>query len=290
MKSLREFEFYLKVDLDRSANTVNSYLSDLRKLEQFLDKPLCDAEEIDLKEYIAHLRERGCKPTTVNRYINAFRRFYDYAMGDKSPAAELCTTRVPQTLPKFLTEDNVRKLIDTAFEKSSTKTQVMVILLYGLGARASELTNIKVEDIDFDEKFIRLFGKGRKERHNPIHESTLNLVRKYMDKKGIESGYLFPMQGDLTKPCTRGSVTAVIKRLANHAGIKADVGAHTMRHSYAQGLLENGCDLGTLQELMGHSDIKTTKVYARVTKAVKRRAFESFHPMSMETNQPSGTL
>lgn len=285
MKYLDNFAAYLKVEKDLSKNTILGYTTDIKKFANFID---CAIEEVTItvvRSFIAHLTDEGAKRNTTTRALCALKAFYKYLnqvekVISSSPADEVKLSSREKSLPKALSKNDVMRLLETA-SKDGIKSRLTVELLYGLGGRVSEVASLRVEDIDFEENYIRLVGKGNKERHNPIHQGCVPLIEKYMRDYGITSGYLFPHRFDKSRHLTREAIFMKVKDLASKAGIdKSVVSPHVFRHSFATHLLDNGCDMAVVQEFLGHEDISTTKIYAKVTRGNKANSFNNFHPLA----------
>lgn len=284
-KTINDFISYLQLEKDASKHTIESYRRDLLDFLSTVNKPIEKITEDDIRKYLHKLNNMQYKKSTIYRKLCALKTFFNYLVKvkkliPKSPANEVKINVKEKRLPKYLEQEDVRKLIDEA-KKRNIKTRLIVELLYGLGARVSEIVKLKVEDIDFENQFVSIVGKGNKERHNPIHKECLDLLRVYLEMSGIKSGYIFPQKDNPDKHMNRESVTTLIKRLAKSAGIEYNVNSHALRHSYATHLLEHGCDISVVQELLGHENINTTKIYAKVTMKNKKDSFSKYHPLSM---------
>lgn len=285
VKYLNPFILYLKVEKDLSDNTISGYRNDIEQFIEFID---CDIEEVDattIRSFIAHLTEQGKRRNTINRALCSIKAFYKYLSEvekviPSSPAEDIKLNAREKSLPKALSKSDVMKLLAVASE-DGIKSRLIVELLYGLGGRVSEIASLRVEDIDFEDCYIRIVGKGNKERHNPIHEGCVQLIKEYMEKYNITSGYLFPHRLNKNKHITREAIFLKAKSLADKAGIdRSLVSPHVFRHSFATHLLDNGCDMAIVQEYLGHEDISTTKIYAKVTRGNKKNNFMKFHPLA----------
>lgn len=285
MKLLESFKLYLTTDKNASKNTIEGYIRDVSKFLSFVKKDVNAVETSDIRNYIALLLEEGKSRSTARRATYAIRVFFKYLQEiekiiNTSPADEIKTVGKINYLPRALGKEDVFKLIDAA-SSLGLRSRLLLELLYGLGARVSEVTSLKVEDIDFDNCFIKLIGKGEKERHNPIHEGCIDLIRDYMKAYNISSGYLFPHRDDPSRHITREAVNQMVKKASKMVGIDPDtVSPHVLRHSFATHMLENGCDMSLVQEYLGHEDITTTKIYAKITKENKSNTFNKFHPLA----------
>ena len=288
MDYIKRFETYLLTDKNASPATISGYVSDLKNFVNFKGEDLTDITPSDIRDFVAHLTKTGRKRSSINRAVCALKAFFKYMkevekVFQESPAEEIRTTKKEKSLPKYIHEQEIQDILVAAAE-SSTRDRLVIELLYGSGGRVSEIAQLRVEDIDFDEAFVSLFGKGSKERSNPIHEGCVELIRLYMEEYGITSGYLFPHRGDSARHITREAIGKIVKRVAAKAGIDPNkVSPHVFRHSFATHLIDNGCDMAQVQELLGHEDISTTKIYARITKKSKQASYVKFHPLATKS-------
>lgn len=285
MKYLNDFAAYLKVEKDLSEHTVSSYIRDISKLVNYIDVEVEKTTTEHIRGFIAHLSDKGFKRGSVTRALYAVRAFYNYLVEveqviEDSPANDVKLGSREKSLPKYLSKNDIMKLLETASEVG-IKSRLYVELLYGLGGRVTEVASLKVEDVDFEENYIRLHGKGNKERYNPIHEGCVELIKEYMKAFGITAGYLFPHRFDSKKHVTREAIFMNVKNIADKAGIdRSLVSPHVFRHSFATHLLDNGCDMAIVQEFLGHEDISTTRIYAKITRGNKSNNFKNFHPLA----------
>jgi len=287
MSYLKNFEMFLHTDKNASTSTVSGYLTDIKQFLDYEGTPddLSKVTPSHLREFIVHLSKQGRKRSSINRAVCSLKAFFNYLTDEEklfteSPADSIRTTKQDKTLPKFVSESDMKSILNAAAQ-SSIKDRLITELLYGSGGRVSEIASLKVEDIDFEDSFVSLFGKGSKERNNPIHESCVELIKLYMKAYDIESGYLFPHKNDPNRHITREAIFRLVKRLAIKAGVDPKkISPHVFRHSFATHMLEHGCDMAHVQELLGHEDISTTRIYARITKTNKKATYAKFHPLA----------
>lgn len=283
MKNLSDFLNYCKVVKDLSPNTLASYRRSILKFYDFVEDVLYTSPQT-IQAYIKYLDESGYKRSSIDQDITILKVFFTYLVKQKkfitsNPAKDIKVGNSEKRLPKFLTPEQVIKLLNIAKEKN-LKHYLYIEIMYSLGARVSELINIKVCDIDFKNGLIYLVGKGNKERVNPVTQSCLADIRQYMKSRNITEGYLFP-SNSLSGHVSRESVFNAIKRTAKSAHINSKmVSPHVMRHSFAQHMLDNGCDMAMVQDFLGHEDIATTRIYATITTNKKTAEFKKFHPLS----------
>ncbi|MDR4436146.1 site-specific tyrosine recombinase/integron integrase [Bacillus tequilensis] len=285
MNYANRFETHMRVEKDLSDNTISNYMRDLGKFTDYIDVDLIDVTPDHVRTFISHLSKNGLKRNSINRALYSLKSFYKYlkeveGVIQATPTDGIKVGSREKSLPKFLSKEDVLRLLETA-SREGVRSRLYVELLYGLGGRVAEVAALRVEDIDFEGNYIRLRGKGNKERHNPIHESCIQLIRQYIKDLGITSGFLFPHRFDKSRHVTREAIFLNIKNIADKAGIDRNlVSPHVFRHSFATHLLDNGCDMAIVQEFLGHEDISTTKIYAKVTRGNKSNNYKKFHPLA----------
>jgi integrase/recombinase XerD len=279
MNIIDNFKTHLTYERGLSKNSVISYIKDLENFLNMCNKDLREIRQVDVVDYRNTLLKQGLKVSTVTRKTQTLKVFFNYledeGVVDKTPIIKIKALKKPSTLPKFISQKEIESLIDTA-SKRGLKELVLLELLYGVGGRVSEIVSLKVSDIDLTDSVVRITkGKGNKERHNPIHCSPL--IKEYINKYKIKD-YLFPNSSG-NKPITRASVFNIVKRLARDSGIDENkVSPHVFRHSFATHLLDGGSQIAIVQELLGHEDISTTKIYAKVTMTAKHDSYLKHHP------------
>jgi integrase/recombinase XerD len=272
----------------RSPRTVDAYRRDLIALEAFLDKPVGNATVEELELYTAQLRADGLAPATIARRTASARSFFRHqqmlgARGD-NPAAAVALPRRPKALPKTLSPGEAERLIDAArgTEPRALRDQALVELLYGAGLRVSEAVGLDRTGVDLDDRFVRVIGKGGKERVVPIGRHAAEALRRYisrgrpyLDRRHRPELFLNARGGGLT----RAGAFLILRRLAERAGLEPTrVHPHLLRHSFATHLLEGGADLRSVQEMLGHADLSTTELYTHVTDLRRRELYYQAHP------------
>lgn len=292
---IREYLAYLRVEKGLSANSLESYARDLRRLQSCADGKSVGVAELtrkDLREWIAQLSREGLSPATVSRAVSAARGLFRFLMLDghmkKHPAEDLDTPQRMAYLPQFLTEDE----IDLLFAAPDTETseglrdRAMLELMYAAGLRVSELVTLKVAELELDAGLLACHGKGNKERRVPIGRSATHWLQLYLGaraRRESDSPYLF-ING-AGRHLTRQVAWAAIKRYAARAGLKKGVSPHTLRHSFATHLLQRGADSRSVQALLGHSDISTTQIYTHITDSHLRATYDKHHPRAISSQQ-----
>ncbi|MCG0277638.1 MAG: site-specific tyrosine recombinase XerD [Thermanaeromonas sp.] len=290
---LDEFLYYLAIERGLAENTLASYHSDL---EQFFDY-LSKAGVTSLKEsnrgliiaYLMHLKKQGRSPATVSQHLAAIRSFYQFLLREgilsSDPTATLESPRQVKKLPKVLTVQEVELLLRQPQPQtpSGLRDKAMLELLYASGLRVSELVALNIDQINLKEEYVRCLGKGSRERVIPIGsiacfhlENYLRHGRGKLLKDKREKALFINQQG---KRLTRQGCWKIIKAYARAAGL-SNITPHTLRHSFATHLLENGADLRSVQELLGHADISTTQIYTHLTQRKIREIYNHTHPRS----------
>ena len=243
-----------------SEDTLKSYIFFVNKFSEFINKPLNSAEEQDVKKYLGHLiSEKKVSSSTVSLAKAAISFYFIEIL--KKPLA-IKTPKISKKVPIVLTKQEVKRLIDFA---SNPKHKIMIELLYSSGLRLSELINLKINDLELDNRvgWVR-HGKGGKDRMIILSDKVIEDLKKYLLTKKEKSEYI--LSGRNTRISKR-AVQKAIKSLAEKAGIKKDVHVHTLRHSFATHLLESGTDIRKIQVLLGHSNLNTTQIYTKVSTA-----------------------
>jgi integrase/recombinase XerD len=272
----------------RAERTVDAYRRDLRRLSEFLGKPLAQASVEELEHYLATMRADGLSAATIARRIAAARSFFRHLqlLGSRAdnPAAELELPRRPRKLPRTLSPGEAERLIAAAggVEPRALRDRALVELLYGAGIRVSEAVGLEKGGVDLDERLVRVIGKGDKERIVPVGRPAAEALRRYLargrpflDRRHRPELFLNAKGGALT----RAGAFLILRRLAEKAGLEPGrVHPHLLRHTFATHLLEGGADLRSVQELLGHADLGTTEVYTHVTDRRRRELYFRAHP------------
>ena len=293
---IRGFKSFLRLERSLSANSMEAYLHDVNKLVQFLDFKNYELtpKQIELKhlqEFLKWINELGMSATTQARIISGIKGFYKYLLLENmlsvDPTALLEAPKLGRKLPDTLSVDEINKIID-AIDLSTAEGQrnkAMLETLYSCGLRVSELVDLKISHLYFNDEFIKVTGKGDKERLVPIGSVAIDQVNIYKDeirchmkiKKDHEDFLFLNRRG---AQLTRVMVFTIIKRLTNKIGLKKHISPHTFRHSFATHLVEGGADLRAVQEMLGHESITTTEIYTHLDRAYLREAIIRFHPRS----------
>jgi integrase/recombinase XerD len=268
--------------------TVEAYRRDLEHLGAFLDGSPADASTPQLETYVASMRAEGLAGTTIARRVAAIRSFFRHQvlLGARkdNPAAELELPRRRRALPKTLSPGEAERLIEAAVGVTprALRDQALVELLYGAGLRVSEAVGLDRTGVDLDDRFVRVIGKGNKERIVPLGRPAVAALnrylargRPYLDKRHRPELFLNAQGGALT----RAGAFLILRKLAEKAGLEPErVHPHLLRHSFATHLLEGGADLRSVQEMLGHADLATTELYTHVSDRRRRELYFRAHP------------
>jgi integrase/recombinase XerD len=289
---LEQFQDYLALESGNRANTVQSYLRDLRRMggwvEMFGVTTPAAVDSRLLRKFIFALKDMGLSPASIRRQVSAIRTYYAFLIGEgratADPSERLETPRQGRTLPDVLTVAEVEKLLASpgVDEPLAWRDRTLLELAYGAGMRVSELCGLGRNDLILDDGLVRVFGKGGKERLVPIGRSVIGAVSVYLhqlrpelDRGKSENRLLLNARGT---PLSRVGAWGIVKQAAKKAGLTKTVTPHTLRHSFATHLLEGGADLRAVQEMLGHADLSTTQIYTHVDREYLRSVHKQFHP------------
>ncbi len=282
----REFLTYIQVEKGLSANTLQNYARDIRRLQTWAvdkGKRIERLERKDLREWIASMSREGLAPSSISRAVSAARSFFRFLMLDRhikcDPTEDIHTPQQSSHLPTFLTEEEMERLLRAPDIKTDVgiRDRAMVELMYAAGLRVSELCGLKVAEVDLDTAIVTCHGKGSKQRRIPIGKSAVHWVQRYIavrDRLGSNNPTLFLNHG---RALTRQLAWSIIKTYAAKAGVP-HISPHTLRHSFGTHLMQHGADSRSVQALLGHSDISTTEIYTHITDLHMRKAYDRFHP------------
>ena len=287
---IKEYEDYLRIDKKYSNNTIMSYMNDLNKFDLFLDnKDITKIDKTTIRSFIESEKNRKLSDRTISHDLIVIKNFYKYLEKNNiiknNPSVDIELPKLKKALPHVLSLDEVDKILDIELkDKYAYRNKAMLELMYSSGLRISELVNLKIQDIDLEEDIVRVTGKGSKMRIVPIGDYAIYYLKLYINEyrslliKSKVSDYLFlNSRGDRI---SRQAMFKIIKQIIRDKNIKKDVSPHTLRHSFASHMLENGADLRSIQELLGHSDISTTQIYTHISNKKIKENYEESHPHS----------
>lgn len=287
-----EFINYLAVERGLAQNTLESYGRDLRQFQTYLQHSqidfMKDLNRSTILTYLNTLQSKGKAVSTISRNLAAIKSFYQYLVREryleKDPAAHLESPKLEKKLPKVLTIHEVEELLkqpDVSLA-AGLRDKAMLELLYATGIRVSELISLNISDVNLEMGYIKCYGKGSKERIVPLGSIAAKCVQDYVAKgrqklvRTYEEASLFVNHHG--NRLTRQGFWKIIKKYAQEANIHKEITPHTLRHSFATHLLENGADLRSVQEMLGHADISTTQIYTHVTKNHLKEVYDKTHP------------
>ncbi len=293
---LKDYEYYLKKEKGSSKNTISAYIRDLEQYRIFLEKyhQVKKPSHIQKKHIEGYLKslDKRVSSKTIARKLTAIKSFHHFLALEKEVDIDITkdfsTPKSSKTLPKVLSVDQVVSLLEQVDKDSDLglRNKALLELIYGSGLRVSELLDIQIEDIHLNQSYVIVHGKGSKERMVPISDMANIALRKYMADarpnllKDRKITHVFLNQNG--QRLSRQGFFKVLKKLALDAGIDSECSPHTLRHSFATHLLENGMDLRTLQTLLGHEDISTTQIYTHISQKRIKEIYKKAHPRAKE--------
>lgn len=287
-KYLKLFTAYILSEKGLSKNTISAYRSDLKKYFAYLDKSgisINSVKHTDITEFLWQEKLSNHAPRSIYRMIETLKQYHAFIAAEnlveKNPASNITPPKIPVKLPNFLSKDEVEALVcaPAGNKEKEVRNRAMLELLYATGLRVSELVGLELANIDFNLGFVRVIGKGNKERIIPAGKTSLECVKRYLKlrKKNIfgETGLFLNSRG---KKISRIEFWKQVKRYARIAGINKRISPHTLRHSFASHMLAGGSDLRFVQEMLGHSSISTTQIYTHVDRERLKELHKKFHP------------
>ena len=295
-QSLKEYIYYLKITKNLSENTILAYKNDLEEYIDFLEKNYevkrpNSFRGVYLKNYLKHLERFKLSKSSTRRKISSIKSFNKYLISknrlDISQIEEVSSPKVEKRIPVVLSVEEVNKLIETSkgLKYNEKRNYAMLNLLYGSGLRISELVGLNISDIHINVSLIKVYGKGSKERIVPMNKETVSALKDYMlnfraiqNIKDKEALFL----NKNGERITRIAVFKIIKELAIKANIDKDISPHTLRHSFATHMLENGADIMAVKDLLGHEDIQTTEIYTHVSNKKIFDIYDEIFPRNEE--------
>ncbi|MBZ5971173.1 site-specific tyrosine recombinase XerD [Leuconostoc gasicomitatum] len=289
--AIADYLHYIRIERGLSDNTIKSYHQDLQQFALYVTTEklqLNDIDHIAILTWLNNLREQGKSNNSVIRMVTSLRKFFGYLLQEglilHNPMTDVRPPKKAEHLPSVLTVAEIDALLAVPIETTplGVRNRTLIEVLYATGLRVSELVNLKMSDLHLQLGLIQTIGKGDKERIIPIGEVAADWLEKYFSNsrllllKGNESPFVF--LNDRGNQLSRQGVWKIIKKLVLLAGITKDVSPHTLRHSFATHILENGADLRIVQELLGHADISTTQIYTHISKKRLSEVYDNFHP------------
>jgi integrase/recombinase XerD len=297
--NIKHFSNYLKLERSLSGNSIEAYTHDVEMLKQFMEMnaPNVSAQKVSAKNiqlFLEYINVLGMSAYSQARILSGIKAFYKYLLFEelieKDPTALIEGPKIGRKLPDTLSYVEIEKLLNAIDLSTSegARNRAMLEMLYSSGLRVSELVDLKISNVHFDVGFLRVIGKGNKERLVPIGHDALKYLKIYLDdvrgkaphkpsQKGFESYVFLNRNG---RKLTRVMIFTIIKNLAKAIGLNKTISPHTFRHSFATHLIEGGADLRAVQEMLGHESITTTEIYTHLDRDYLRQIIQEFHPRS----------
>ena len=293
-EAIENYANYLRFEKNASENTIEAYVSDLQKLQDFAEQNLMNITPITisyehLQEFLYQVSKINYSERTQARWISSIKGFFSFLLEDElredNPSALLETPKLGLYLPDTLSLEEIEKLISATEENTdlAKRNRCMIEVLYGCGLRVSELTELQISNINFKENYLKIQGKGDKVRFVPLADYTANFIKNYINDIRSKQK-INPKHSDILFLNSRGAqisrqmVFLIIKDIVKKAGIQKNISPHTFRHSFATHLLQNGADLRFIQEMLGHSSITTTEIYTHLNTEELHETILKYHP------------
>lgn len=289
-----QFAFYLETEKHLSLNSINSYLADLKDYGIYLKKLnidfISEVTDIEINKYIMSLKRKDLAKKSIQRHITCLKMFHKWLVDEgltyENPCKLISNVKLDKKIPEVLSIVEVDKIISSidTTDYIGKRNRAIIEVLYGSGLRVSELTDLKISNIHMNAKYIQVIGKGNKERIVPMGDEEIIALRDYIEEsrpilsKNKNSNVLF--LNYQSNPISRVSIFKIIKELALKCGINKEISPHTLRHSCATHLLQNGVDLRIVQEFLGHEDISTTEIYTHIDKSHLKEVYNNAHPLA----------
>jgi tyrosine recombinase xerD len=291
---IENYANYLRFEKNASENTIEAYVSDLQKLQDFAEQNLMNITPVTisyehLQEFLYQVSKINYSERTQARWISSIKGFFSFLLEDElredNPSALLETPKLGLYLPDTLSLEEIEKLISATEENTdlAKRNRCMIEVLYGCGLRVSELTELQISNINFKENYLKIQGKGDKVRFVPLADYTADFIKNYINNIRSKQK-INPKHSDILFLNSRGAqisrqmVFLVIKEIVRKAGIQKNISPHTFRHSFATHLLQNGADLRFIQEMLGHSSITTTEIYTHLNTEELHETILKYHP------------
>lgn len=303
--SIKGFKSYLKLERSLSKNSIDAYIHDVEKLAQFLSlqhqqPSVSKVQPKDIKEFLVWITELGMTASSQARVLSGIKAFYKYLLLEDivktDPSALIESPKLGRKLPDTLSLDEINKMLDTidVSTPEGTRNKAILETLYACGLRVSELVGLKISDIYFEIDFLKVTGKGNKERFVPLGSAAKKFIKLYQNnirvhlsiKKGDEDILFLNRRGGRL---SRVMIFNIIKQTALLANIRKSISPHTFRHSFASHLVEGGADLRAVQEMLGHESITTTEIYTHLDRNYLKETILSYHPRAKARRKKEGS-
>jgi len=284
-KLAKSFLDYLEVERGVSPNTIEAYRGDLSQYIRYFSRiNILKIDSSLIGKYIAELQKKGLKNSSISRKLSVIRMFYKFiyleGKSEYNPLEEISSPRKGRRIPSYLSLREVESLLETPSPDTplGIRDKAMLEVLYGAGLRISELVNLDVEDVDLRKGWIKVMGKGFRERVLPLGREACQWVRKYLRERELKKEKAPLFCNRYGKRISRQACWKIIKKYARKAGITGKISPHTLRHSFATHILSGDADLRAVQELLGHVNITTTQIYTHITRERLKKIYKKFHP------------
>lgn len=295
-ESKKGYETFLRLEKSLSQNSVSAYVNDINKLIMFVEEfyPALTPESLklpQLRKFVEWMNEKGVSPRTQARTISGIKSFYKFLLIEEivenDPTTLLESPKIGRKLPDVLNHDEINLMIESIdlTKPEGLRNKAILETLYSCGLRVSELVNLRLSNLHFEQEFIKIAGKGEKERLVPISKRAIEHIRKYITgyrkklkiDKSCENILFLNRRG---KKLSRIMIFTIIKNLSEKLNINKNISPHTFRHSFASALVQGGADLRSVQEMLGHESILTTEIYTHLDKEYLKDTVKNFHPRS----------
>jgi len=282
-RHIEKFLRYLEIERNASAHTILNYKLDLNVFGAFLkDVPVEDVGYLLVRKFLAHLKEQNLSARSIGRKLSSVRSFFKFLVRDgylkTNPTDAISSPKLEKSLPKFLTEEDVTRLIEAPAVDTLKGLRDRAILetLYSTGMRISELVSLKEDNIDFIGGTLKVYGKGKKERMLPVGDRALRAIRTYLKEQNVKSETVFLNKNK--KSLGARGIRKMLDGYIHQISLSNHISPHTLRHSFATHLLNRGADLRSVQELLGHANLSTTQIYTHLTTEKLKSVYEKAHP------------
>ncbi|MCM8806394.1 MAG: site-specific tyrosine recombinase XerD [Candidatus Omnitrophica bacterium] len=281
---IEKFLEHIKVEKNLSLNTICAYRNDLLKFKDFIENKNLDLnrlEQEDITSFILFLKKKNYSSTSIVRILSGVRNFLKFLLAKgyiENKEISIETPKIEKKLPEVLSKEEIDRILNIdKISRNHIRNLAILELFYGSGVRVSELCNLKINEINFEEGFVKIKGKGQRERIAILNQKTMELLKEYLkSRKNYVCEYLF--LNNQGKKLSRQSVWKIVKKYAKFSGIEKNITPHTFRHTFATHLLSEGLDLRIVQELLGHKSIATTEIYTHLERKKVKEIYKKFHP------------
>lgn len=285
LENIEKFIQFLKIQKNISENTALAYRRDIEQFSRFLERKKLDIKNSDkftVRDYLANVLQPVEKKSSIIRKIAALRGFFNFLVKCKvlviSPMDFVLTPKAEKHLPNFLTVGEINLILSSPdiLKISGLRDRAILELLYSSGLRISELTTLSKTDVDYILGTVKVMGKGAKQRLIPVGDFALDIIRKYLKMRNDSSAVLFT--GNKLQKLSARCIQKMLKKYLKKAGITKKITPHSLRHTFATHLIDNGCDIRSVQEMLGHKNLATTQIYTHITSQMMKKIYDKVHP------------